>query len=58
MARMLDTLCTQIGPRYAGSEAYDRSAELIAQELALAVPKTELDEFSLRAWRLLEEPIF
>jgi hypothetical protein len=58
MAQMLDTLCTQIGPRYAGSAAYDRSAELIRQQMALAMPKTELDWFDLRAWRLLEDPIF
>ncbi len=58
LGEMLDTLCTQIGPRFAGSAAYDRSAELIRQELARAVPDTELDWFGLRAWRLLEDPVF
>ena len=57
LARMLDTLCTQFGPRFAGSADYDRSAELIRQQLALALPRTELDWFDLRGWRLLEEPI-
>ena len=58
MAKMPNTLCTQIGPRFAGSASYDRSAELIRQQMALAMPKTELDWFDMRAWRLLEEPIF
>ena len=57
LARMLDTLCTQFGPRYAGSDDYDRSAELIRRELALAVPHTELDWFEFRGWRLVEEPV-
>ena len=58
LARMLDVLCTQIGPRYAGSPEYDRSAELIRQELARSLPETELDWFEFRGWRLLEDPIF
>ncbi len=58
LARMLDLLCTQFGPRFAGSEDYDRSAELIRRELALAVPRTELDWFEFRGWRLVEEPVF
>ena len=56
--RMLEMLCAQFGPRYAGSEDYDRSAELIRRELALAVPRAELDWFEFRGWRLLEEPVF
>ena len=58
LARMLDVLCTQIGPRYAGSPEYDLSAELIRKELAQALPETELDWFEFRGWRLLEDPIF
>ncbi|MCY3736422.1 MAG: M28 family peptidase [Gemmatimonadaceae bacterium] len=58
LARMLDMLCTGFGPRYAGSEDYDLSAELIRRELALAVPHTELDWFEFLGWRLLEEPVF
>lgn len=58
LARMLDTLCTQFGPRFAGSQDYDRAAELIREQLDLAVPETELDWFSFEGWRLLEEPIF
>lgn len=58
LARMLDLLCAQFGPRYAGSDDYDRSAELIRRELALAVPHTELDWFEFRGWRLVEEPVF
>ena len=52
LARMLDVLCT-LGPRYAGSPEYDRSAERIRQELAQALPETELDWFDIRGWRLL-----
>jgi hypothetical protein len=58
LAKMLDTLVTGFGPRFAGSADFDRSAELIRQQLALAVPTTELDWFDLKGWRLLEEPIF
>lgn len=58
LAKVLKMLCTDIGPRQADTKAYEQAAELIKQEMDLALPVTELDWFPIRGWRLLDEPVF
>lgn len=54
LARMLDELCTTIGPRLAGTEAYERGARLIHKEMRQALPLVTYDTMKFPRWELRE----
>ena len=55
LQQMLKVICTETGPRRAGSDAYNRAAEFVKAEMAMGLPKVELDLKS--GDRLLNSPI-
>ena len=56
LKRMLNSLCTELGPRPAGSVAYNRGIRLIADEMKRSLPEVFLDEFKIEQWELENEP--
>jgi len=56
LKRMLRVLCTDIGPRPAGSKGCEAGARIIQRELELALPVVALDTFPLTKWELVGEP--
>ncbi len=58
LRRMLDSLCTRLGPRPAGSRAFDAGARLIPKEMESALPSVALDTFTITAWEPAGEAEF
>jgi hypothetical protein len=58
LARLLRALCTEIGPRPAGSREFDAGALVIEQELRRALPAVSRDPFRFRKWELAGDPEF
>jgi hypothetical protein len=56
LKKMLALLCDEIGPRPSGSENDRKAAARILQEMALALPQTEMDTFSFTKWEILKAP--
>ncbi|MCC6590045.1 MAG: M20/M25/M40 family metallo-hydrolase [Bryobacterales bacterium] len=56
LKRMLRILCTEIGPRFACTEACERGAEVVRKEMQLAVPEVRLDTFTITGWELEGKP--
>ena len=54
---MLRVLCTELGPRFACTEACEKGAQIIRGELDKAVP-TRLDTFAITGWALKGEQEF
>jgi hypothetical protein len=53
---MLRVLCTEIGPRFACTEACERGAQVIRREMERALPSVRLDTFAITGWTLQGEP--
>src|SRR5687768_16444195 len=58
LQQMLKMICTETGPRPAGSNAYNRAAEFVKTEMARGLPKVELDWFNFKGWRPLGDTQF
>ncbi|MBT4482659.1 MAG: M28 family peptidase, partial [Candidatus Latescibacteria bacterium] len=56
LERMLKTLCTDIGPHSVGSPEFQIAAQIVKQEMELALPVVEFDPFTFERWVLKEEP--
>ncbi|MFC1541479.1 M28 family peptidase [Candidatus Latescibacterota bacterium] len=56
LKRMLYSLCTELGPRPAGSEAYNSGIRLIMNEMKRSLPEVFLDEFKIEKWELIDNP--
>ncbi|MFC1650470.1 M28 family metallopeptidase [Candidatus Latescibacterota bacterium] len=56
LAKLLQSLCTDLGPRLAGSEAYDKAALIVKKEMELSLPIVSPDTFTLEAWEMTGEP--
>lgn len=52
---MLRALCTELGPRFACTEACEKGAQLIRRELERALPVVQLDTFPITGWELVGE---
>src|SRR5690606_28742871 len=52
---LLDRLCSAIGPRPSGSEAYAAGAAVIHDEMKRSLPSVHLDKYSFERWELLGE---
>ncbi len=52
LARMLKAICDDLGPRPLGSPDYQKSAELVKQDLARSIPDAFLDTFTYERWKL------
>ncbi|MFN7923359.1 MAG: M28 family peptidase [Bryobacteraceae bacterium] len=50
LKRMLDELCTKLGPRPSGSKAFEAGIRIALRELKAALPQAELDEVTFRRW--------
>ena len=50
LREMLKALCTDLGPRPAGSQAFDAGARLIQREMARALPSVAVDPFTFLGW--------
>jgi hypothetical protein len=55
---MLRALCTEIGPRPAGSKEYDAGASIVQRELERSLPLVSRDTLEFRRWVLDGEPLF
>ena len=53
---MLNKLCVILGPRPAGSENYNKSVNVIKNELKKCVKLVEVDHFIFDYWELKEKP--
>jgi len=53
---MLDSLCTRLGPRPSGSEAFKRGINLIKSEMKRSLPEVMLDEYNTERWELADDP--
>jgi hypothetical protein len=51
--KLLKKLCTDIGPRPSGSEAFARGAKIIRKEMELSLPQVSYDRFDFEKWELL-----
>ena len=56
LAKMLKALCTDLGPRPVGSEAYNQAALIVKREMELSLPVVSLDTFTLENWEMTGEP--
>jgi hypothetical protein len=56
LKRLLNSLCTEIGPRPAGSDGFNRGIRLIATEMERSLPEVFLDEFKIEHWELADDP--
>ncbi len=55
---LLRKLCIDIGPRPAGSSSYNRSVNIIKNELEKCGGIVEVDKFYFDYWELKEDPVF
>ncbi|MCW5978119.1 MAG: M28 family peptidase [Bryobacteraceae bacterium] len=58
LRRMLEALCTEIGPRPAGSQGYDAGAALIEREMKRAIASAARDSFTFLGWAPVGEAEF
>ena len=56
LAKMLKSLCTDLGPRLAGSEAYNKAALIVKKEMELSLPMVSLDTLNFEGWEMTGEP--
>ncbi|MBI3948494.1 MAG: M28 family peptidase [Armatimonadetes bacterium] len=54
---LLKELCTDIGPKPAGSEAYDRAAAIIEREMRRSLPQVRQVELDMEGWKLTGAPL-
>jgi Peptidase family M28 len=57
LARMLQRLCVDIGPRPAGTPADERCSTVVREELARFADRVELLPFAFTRWELAGEPL-
>lgn len=55
LRRLLDDLCTKLGPRPSGSKEYDAGAAIVERELTRTLPIVRRDWFQFRRWVLAGE---
>ena len=53
LSKMLKALCSDLGPHNSGTLAYDKAAEIVRNEMAAALPFSELDRYSFEKWELI-----
>ena len=58
LAKLLEELCTGLGPHPIGSPELDQAALIVKREMELALPVVELDRFTFDRWILRSEPEF
>jgi hypothetical protein len=58
LEQMLKMLCTDIGPKPAGSQEFQKAALVIKQEMEKALPFVEMDYFNIDKWELKSGPQF
>lgn len=51
--KLLEKLCTDLGPKPAGSKAYAKGARIILQEMKHSLPGAGLDRFTFEKWELI-----
>jgi hypothetical protein len=56
--KLLESLCTEIGPHPAGTPEFARAAAVIKKEMELSLPDVDYDRFSFERWELIGEPEF
>ena len=56
--RLLKKLCTDIGPRPCGSDAFAKGAKIIREEMQLSLPQVGYDLFDFEKWELVGDPQF
>ncbi|MFC1538694.1 M28 family metallopeptidase [Candidatus Latescibacterota bacterium] len=56
LARLLKLLCTDLGPRPAGSDAYEKAALIVKKEMELSLPTVSLDTLTINTWEMTGEP--
>jgi hypothetical protein len=56
--RLLKELCTDLGPRPAGSKACITGGKIIKREMERSLPQVELDWFTFTKWELTGKPEF
>ncbi len=56
LEKMLKALCTDIGPHPVGSPEFQIVAQIVKQEMELALPVVEFDPFTFERWVLKGEP--
>jgi len=52
-SKLLKKLCTDIGPRPCGSEAFAKGAKIIRTEMELSLPLVSYDQFDFEKWELV-----
>lgn len=55
---LLKKLCTEIGPRPSGSEAFAKGAKVIRNEMDLSLPEVNYDPYEFEKWELIGESEF
>jgi len=55
---MLSRLCTDLGPRPAGSASFEKGIHIIRDDMAASCVSAELDHYTYEKWELVGEPIF
>ena len=56
--KLLESLCTGIGPHPTGTPEFGRAAAVIKREMEISLPDVGYDTFSFERWELLGEPEF
>ena len=56
--KLLESLCTDVGPHPAGTPEFARAAAIIKKEMEISLPEVEYDTFSFERWELLAAPEF
>lgn len=56
--QLLEKLCTDLGPRPTGSEAFAKGAKIIWDEMNLTLPEVNYDSYEFERWKLMENPKF
>lgn len=58
ISRLLEEVCTDIGPHPAGTPEFDRVAAVFEREMKRSLPEVEQVGFDMEAWRLTGTPLF
>ncbi|MFC1551343.1 M28 family metallopeptidase [Candidatus Latescibacterota bacterium] len=58
LAKMLKSLSTDLDPRLAGTEAYNKAALIVKKEMELSLPTVSMDTLNFEGWELTGEPEF
>lgn len=56
--RLLNELCTDLGPRPSGSKSSEYGIRIIEREMKHSLPRVELDRFTFTNWELTGKPEF